>query len=96
MAIRKLFAVADTRIVSTEEWPPEPGEYVPRRILERLESLRDITQVRSSAWTDDTAEVAVWPFSDEIVAAVTERLAPLKVKVEAQAWLPRRLSGAGG
>jgi len=58
--------------------------------MERLRTLH-MTEVRSTGWTDGTAEVTVWPFSDEIVAAVRARLAPLTAVVEAQEELPHRL-----
>src|SRR3954449_9076713 len=82
----------DTAGVETQGWPPPEGEYMPQRIMQRLEALQDLTQVRSAGWTNDTAEVTVWPYSDEIVAAVRDRLAPLEARIEPQDWLPRRLS----
>jgi hypothetical protein len=78
--------------VESEDWPPGDGEYFPRRIMEQLELLKELTQVRSASWTDGIAEVTVWPYSDAIVEAVRERLAPIETVVEPQEWLPRRYS----
>jgi hypothetical protein len=78
--------------VESDEWPPHENEYFPRRIMQRLEALKELTQARSANWTNDTAEVTVWPYNDEIVQAVRDRLAPLTAHVEPQDWLPRRLS----
>lgn len=76
-----------------DEWPPGEGEYMPHRIMQRLEALDELTQVRQTGWENNTAQVSVWPYSDHIAEAVRERLAPLKAVVEPQDWLPRRLSG---
>jgi hypothetical protein len=81
---------ADTQRVD-EDWPPADDEYLPWRIMQRLRSLHDLTEVRSAGWTNGTAEVTIWPFSNVIVAAVRERLAPLTAVVEPQEELPRRL-----
>jgi hypothetical protein len=40
-------------------------------------------------WTNNVAEVTVWPYNDDLVAAVRQRLAPLAATVE---QLPRRCS----
>jgi len=79
-------------VVETDDWPPRAGDYVPRRILLRLGSLCHLTQVRSAGWTNNVAEVTVWPYNDDIVAAVRERLAPLAAIVRPQEQLPRRYS----
>lgn len=63
--------------METDGWPPRAGDYFPRRILLRLESLRDVTRVLSAGWTDNVAEVTVWPYNDDIATAVRERLAAL-------------------
>lgn len=74
------------------DWPPGEGEYFSRRIMQRLDALMELTEVRSAYWANDTADVTVWPYSDDIIAAVRERLAPLGATVEPQDWLPRRYS----
>jgi hypothetical protein len=81
--------------VETDDWPPGDGEYFPLRIMERLRALRELTHARSAGWTNCIAEVTVWPYSDAIVEAVRERLAPLETAVEPQEWLPRRYSRTG-
>jgi hypothetical protein len=60
--------------------------------MEQLEALRELTQARSASWTDGIAGATVWPYSDAIVEAVREPLAPLETVVEPQECLPRRYS----
>jgi hypothetical protein len=86
------FVVGILAVVDESQWPPGPDEYVPRRVVDRLEGLKDLTDLRSSGWDGETASVGVWPFSDEIVAAVRQLLAPLKVEVSAAPTRPRRMS----
>jgi hypothetical protein len=62
--------------------------------MERLEALKPLTDARGAGWTDGIAKVTVWPYDDEIVAAVRERLAPLEAVVEPQETRPRRYAGS--
>jgi hypothetical protein len=67
--------------VDEDAWPPGPDEYYPRRVIDRLSTLSELTDFRGSWWDGDTATVGVWPYSDEIVEAVKQRLDPLRVTV---------------
>jgi hypothetical protein len=67
--------------MSTERWPPGPDDYFHRRVLERLEPLRDVTDLRRSARDGEAAVVGVWPYDDDIAQAVAERRRPLTVTV---------------
>ena len=77
------------------DWPPGEVADWSLQIILRLDSLCSLTQVRRAKGGPGRAEVAVWPFNDEIVAAVRERLAPLETLVEPQDWLPSPGSKVG-
>ena len=70
------------------DWPPSEGADLSLQILLRLQSLCRLTQIRRARWNGGRAEVAVSPYSDDIAAAVSERLAPLDALVEPQEGLP--------
>ena len=69
-------------------WPPGEDADLSLQIILRLQSLCRLTQVRRVYWSGTRAEIAVWPYSEHIAAAVSELLAPIEALVEPQETLP--------
>ena len=78
--------------VDVESWPPPDDDDLPYWIMIRLkDALKEITDVRGTSWARGRAQVGVWPYNEQVVAAVAERLAPLEADVYSQPTIPRAM-----